>query len=124
MSVKRNPKQRSRKTNAPELRGWGARMETCFLQVQAVRRTRLSLEEIGALVAAEIGRVKPFKKATVSQWASEYSEPTLEIFEAIALLAECDPWWIVWEVGTPPKNVVAGVSPEAPRGSSHAHQAK
>jgi hypothetical protein len=86
--------------------GWGARIEACILHVQARRRERLTLDEFGAMVAADIGRPKPFRKTAVSQWVAETNEPSIRIFEAIARLANCDPWWIVWNVGRAPANVL------------------
>ncbi len=110
-------KLRSRNKNkqAGKRAGWGARIEVCLLQVQAIRQDRTSLDEFGALVADGMGRAKPYKKATVSQWISEKNEPPIRAFEVIAALAKCDPWWVVWEQGSAPPNVLEAETPEAPR---------
>lgn len=89
----------------PSKAGWGARIETCVLQIQALRRERLSLDAFGELVAKQMGRDQPFKKASVSQWISEVNEPTIATFDAIAALAQCEPSWIVWGRGKAPANV-------------------
>jgi hypothetical protein len=109
-AVNRSSQQSSRKRNKA---GWGARIETCLLQVQARRRERVSLDDFGAMIAAEMGRGQAFGKATISQWVSETNEPTIRAFEAIAALADCEPWWIVWRVGRGPANALEGeLAPE------------
>lgn len=86
-----------------KLDGWGERLERCLLLYQA-RHGRTSLERWGELIAAAEGREKPYVKGALLAWFKERAQPRLSVFEAVARLSGCDPWWIVWEVGRPPLN--------------------
>lgn len=104
-AVKRQMKQSSRKTNTKRpVVGWGSRIELARLQIQASMQKRLSLDDFGAIVANQQGRKSAYAKGTVSGWIAERNEPRIAVFEAIAKLAACDPYWIVWGVGDPPLN--------------------
>lgn len=95
-------------------RGWGERIERAIL-LYAAANGRTSLERVGELVASFEGRDRPYRAPTVSEWISEKNEPTIATFEAMAQVFDCDPWWLVWEVGRAPANPVAKDVRPAPR---------
>jgi hypothetical protein len=95
-------------------RGWGKRIEKAILLYSSANG-RTSLGRIGELVASFEGREKPYAPPTVSEWISEKNEPTIAAFEAMAQVFDCDPWWIVWDVGRAPANPIAKEVKPLPR---------
>lgn len=94
--------------------GWGRRIETALLLYSSVHG-RTTLERLGELVAAREGRAKAYGKSTVAGWIGEVSPPTLDTFEAMADVFECDPWWLAWGVGRGPVNPLVPALEPAPR---------
>lgn len=55
---------------------------------------RVTLSELGALIAQEMGRAEPFTAAAVSRWEKGVQIPSPRIIEAIAAVTQLDPGWI------------------------------
>ena len=55
---------------------------------------KVTLAELGDLVARQMGRNSPFKAGAVSRWENGSQIPSPEVIEAIAAVTHTDPGWI------------------------------
>ncbi len=55
---------------------------------------RVTLSELGELVAEQMGRSTPFSGSAVSRWEAGTLTPSAETIEAIAAVTGTDPGWI------------------------------
>lgn len=55
---------------------------------------RVSLAELGQLVAARMGRSTPFSAAAVSRWQTGAQVPGLDVIQAIGAVSGVDPGWL------------------------------
>ena len=55
---------------------------------------KVTLAELGGMVARQMGRSTPFKAGAVSRWENGTQIPSPEVIEAIAAITHTDPGWI------------------------------
>ena len=55
---------------------------------------KVTLAELGELVARQMERQTPFKAGAVSRWENGSQMPSPEVIEAIAAVTHTDPGWI------------------------------
>jgi transcriptional regulator with XRE-family HTH domain len=55
---------------------------------------KVTLTELGEMIAREMGREASFTAAAVSRWEKGTQMPSLQIIEAIASLTGMDPGWL------------------------------
>lgn len=55
---------------------------------------KVTLAELGGLVAKQMGRKAPFSAAAVSRWEAGTQMPSADVIEAIAAVTRTDPGWI------------------------------
>ncbi|HJU89992.1 MAG TPA: helix-turn-helix transcriptional regulator [Gemmatimonadaceae bacterium] len=55
---------------------------------------RVTLAELGQMIAKEMRRAVPFTAAAVSRWENGLQIPSLRVIEAIASVTGVDPGWI------------------------------
>jgi transcriptional regulator with XRE-family HTH domain len=72
----------------------GRRVFLAHLQLSYRLGRRITLAELGRLVAERLGRETPFAATAVSKWEAGLQIPAPEVIEAIAELSGVDPGWI------------------------------
>jgi transcriptional regulator with XRE-family HTH domain len=72
----------------------GRRIFIAHLELSYRLGRRVTLAEVGCLVAERLGRDTPFAATAVSKWEAGLQTPSLEVIEAIAELSGVDPGWI------------------------------
>lgn len=72
----------------------GRRVFLAHLQLSYRLGRRVTLAELGRLIAERIGRETPFAATAVSKWEAGLQLPAPEVIEAIAELSGVDPGWI------------------------------
>jgi len=72
----------------------GRRIFIAHLELSYRLERRVTLAELGRLVAERLGRDAPFAATAVSKWESGLQTPGPEVIEAIAELSGVDPGWI------------------------------
>ena len=76
--------------------GYGARIAQIILDLSAKRGERLTLEQVGRIVADVVGRDDPYSSSTVFGWTKEKNEPPLAVFMALARLSGHKAGWIAF----------------------------
>ena len=77
---------------------------------------KVTLAELGEMIARQMGRDSAFTAAAVSRWENGTQVPAPEVIEAIAALTQTDPGWISHGDKT------AAPSPRASSGTPHASE--
>ena len=72
----------------------GRRIFLAHLELSYRLGRKVTLAELGELVAKHLGRETPFTAAAVSRWESGTQVPTPQVIEAIASITQTDPGWI------------------------------
>jgi transcriptional regulator with XRE-family HTH domain len=72
----------------------GRRMFLAHLQLSYRLGRRVTLAELGHLIAERLARKTPFAATAVSKWEAGLQMPGPEVIEAIAELSGVDPGWI------------------------------
>jgi transcriptional regulator with XRE-family HTH domain len=70
------------------------RIFVAHLEISYRLGRKVTLEELGRLVAKQMGRRAPFSAAAVSRWEAGTQTPTPDVIEAIAAVSGTDPGWI------------------------------
>jgi len=72
----------------------GRRIFIAHLELSYGLGRRVTLAELGRLIAERLDRDAPFAATAVSKWESGLQTPGPEVIEAIAELSGVDPGWI------------------------------
>ena len=72
----------------------GQRIFIAHLELSYRLGRRVTLAELGRLVAEQLRRGTPFAPTAVSKWEAGLQTPAPEVIEAIAELSGVDPGWI------------------------------
>ena len=72
----------------------GRRIFVAHLELSYRLGRRVTLAELGRLIAERLRRDAPFAATAVSKWESGTQIPSAEVIEAIAELSGVDPGWI------------------------------
>jgi transcriptional regulator with XRE-family HTH domain len=72
----------------------GQRIFIAHLELSYRLGRRVTLAELGRLVAERLRRDAPFAATAVSKWEAGAQTPTPQVIEAIAELSGVDPGWI------------------------------
>jgi transcriptional regulator with XRE-family HTH domain len=72
----------------------GRRIFIAHLELSYRLGRRVTLAELGRLVAERLRRDAPFGATAVSKWEAGVQTPAAEVIEAIAELSGVDPGWI------------------------------
>jgi transcriptional regulator with XRE-family HTH domain len=78
----------------PMTESLGHRIFLAHLELSYRLGRKVTLAELGALTAVQMGRPTPFTAASVSRWESGAQAPTPAIIEAIGRVTGTDPGWI------------------------------
>jgi transcriptional regulator with XRE-family HTH domain len=72
----------------------GRRIFIAHLELSYRLGRRVTLAELGRLVADRLRRAAPFAATAVSKWEAGLQTPAPEVIEAVAELSGVDPGWI------------------------------
>ena len=87
------------------------RIFTAHLELNHQVGRKVTLAELGEMIARQMGRQTPFTAAAVSRWESGQQVPAPEVIEAIGAITRVDPGWIshgARSAAPPPRADVSG----------------
>lgn len=94
------------------------RVFAVHLLLEAAAGHRLPLSDIGAMVAGELGKKKPFSPTSVLGWEKGVNAPSVKVVAALARAArvrgvDVDPGWLAFgseSYAPPPENLATVLS--------------